>query len=183
MLAARRADMLEPEFVNATFETKGDMIQASMSLMLDDHVENVWDALTQSHHLANWLAEGRIEPRVGGRARLDFDQSYVVIDSLVTAYEPQRLLEYSWSSPGEPLRPLRWRLEPIGGVTRLDLTLSLPAGEDIARSCAGWASHLEMLAAALAGAPMKFPMPTFKAARAAYDAALTKARANPALSS
>ena len=35
-------------------------------------------------------------------------------------------------------------------MTRLTLTLRLPAEEDMARSCAGWATHLEMLIAALA---------------------------------
>ena len=171
--------MLEPEFVAAVFEPKGEAIQASMSLTLDDHVERVWAMLTRPEHLASWLAEGRIDPHVGGRAKLDFDQSYVVIDSRVTAYAAPRLLEYSWSGPKEPLRPVRWSLEPIGGVTRLHLTLTLPADEDVARSSAGWAAHLEMLAAALAGAPMKFPLPTFKAARAAYDAQLALIAAAP----
>ena len=166
--------MLEPQFVTAEFERKGQVISAAMQMTLDDNVERVWRMLTGPEHLASWLAEGRIEPFVGGRAKLDFDQSYVVIDSAVTAYEAPYLLEYSWSGPGEPLRPVRWRLEPIGGVTRLHLTLALPAGEDVARSCAGWSAHLEMLAAALAGAPMKFPLPTFKAARAVYDAQLAQ---------
>ena len=64
---------------------------------------------------------------------------------------------------------MRWTLEADGASrTHLALQLELPAGEDAARSAAGWAAHLEMLAAALAGAPMKFPYPTFKAARAAF---------------
>jgi uncharacterized protein YndB with AHSA1/START domain len=177
MLPPGDIDMLEPQFVDPTFEPKGEQVEAHMSITLDDRVERIWGMLTRPEHLAQWLAEGEIEPKAGGRARLNFDQSYVVIDSIVTAYDPPRLLEYGWSSPGEPVRPARWVIEPVGGVARLDLTLTLPASEDVARSCAGWAAHLEMLAAALAGAPTKFPLPTFKAARAAYDAKLARVRA------
>jgi len=83
-----------------------------------------------------------------------------------------RSLAYSWSSPGQPERPVRWSLEPDGPRTHLALELQIPAGEDMARAAAGWAAHLEMLAAAVAGAPMKFPFPTFKAAREAFGAQL-----------
>lgn len=169
--------MMEPDFIDVAFALKGETVEASMSLLLDDHVERVWEMLTQPARLASWLAPGEIDPRVGGRARLSFEDSGVAIDSAVTAYDPPRLLEYGWCSPGEPARPLRWRLEPIGGVARLTLTLTLPATEDVARSCAGWAAHLEMLVAALAGASPKFPFPTFKAAREAYGAKLEAMRA------
>jgi hypothetical protein len=57
---------------------------------------------------------------------------------------------------------------------RLVLTLSVPDGEDAGRSAAGWAAHLEMLAAALAGAPIKFPFEVFKAARDSYRAQLAE---------
>ena len=65
---------------------------------------------------------------------------------------------------------MRWELTPEGDETRLDLTLSVPAGEDPGRACAGWEAHLEMLLAALEGVPIKFPFESFKAAREAYRA-------------
>jgi hypothetical protein len=52
------------------------------------------------------------------------------------------------------------------------LTLRIPDNEDIARTCAGWDAHLEMLAAAMEGVPIKFPFERFKAAREAYRARL-----------
>lgn len=164
--------MSQPEFLDAAFTRKGDEVEARLGLLLDNHVEEVWALLTRPEQLPAWLAPGEIEPRVGGRAHLNFPESGVVIDSLVTAWEPRRLLEYSWSSPGEPARPLRWALEPVGNLTRLTLTLTVPGHEDVARSCAGWAAHLEMLAASAAGVSIKFPFEIFKAARAAYGAQL-----------
>lgn len=160
--------MTQPAYLPAKFTRKGDVIQAELSLMLDDHQEAVWAALTEPDKLLQWLAPGEIELRVGGAARLNFPESGIVIDSTVSAVEPQRLLEYSWSGPGEPIRPLRWTLEPLGAAVRLGLTLTMPANEDAAKACAGWVAHLEMLAAALAGIPIKFPFELFKAAREGY---------------
>jgi hypothetical protein len=100
--------------------------------------------------------------------KLDFRDSGIVIDSAVSAFDPGYLLEYSWSSPGEPSRPIRWELDPIAAGTLLQLTLSIPASEDVARACAGWAAHLDMLCATLEGVSIKFPFQTFKDARVHY---------------
>lgn len=40
---------------------------------------------------------------------------------------------------------------------RLTLTVRLPAGEDIAKVCAGFDAHPEMLAAALESVSIRFP--------------------------
>lgn len=140
---------------------------------LDHGAAKIWALLTDSARLPEWLAPGEIEPRVGGRARLDFTDSGTIIDSEVTAYEPRSLLEYSWSGPGEPRRPVRWALDIEGpDACRLTLTLTTPSDEDVGRGAAGWEAHLEMLAAALEGVPIKFPFERFKAARDAYRARL-----------
>lgn len=164
--------MSEPEFELASFSRRGDRVEAKLVALIDDHEERVWAALTEPGELVQWLAPGSIELRPGGAVKLDFVDSGVVVDSRVTAIEPRRVLEYSWSGPGEPDRPIRWELEPVGPMVRLTLTLGVPAGEDVARSCAGWAAHLEMLEAALAGIPIKFPFEVFKAARETYRAGL-----------
>lgn len=164
--------MSEPEFEPALFTRKREVMEVRLSRVFDDDVERVWAALTEPQHLVQWLAPGEIELCAGGAARLNFTDSGIVIDSTVTAIEPLHLLEYSWSGPGEPHRPVRWEIQPEGEAVRLDLTLVLPADEDAGRACAGWAAHLEMLAAALAGVPMKFPLEIFKEARDAYRAQL-----------
>lgn len=146
-----------------------------MTMRLDQPPATVWSTLTQSRHLANWLAPGEIDLRVGGSVKLAFEQSGVVVDSEVAALMPGRLLEYSWSGPGEPRRPVQWSVESRDDGALLTLTLTVPETEDAARSCAGWAAHLEMLAAALEGVPIKFPFDRFKAQREAFRTELTPA--------
>jgi uncharacterized protein YndB with AHSA1/START domain len=129
----------------------------------------VWNMLTLPERLAEWLALGSIEPRLGGTVKLSFSDSGTVINSTVTAFAKLRLMEYSWSIPGQPLRPVRWEVQAVGGGTRLILFVSVPQDEDIARTCAGWEAHLMMLLAAIEGAPIKFPFERFKSARDSYN--------------
>jgi uncharacterized protein YndB with AHSA1/START domain len=135
----------------------------------------LWDALTDPAVLCQWLAPGHIAPYVGGEAKLSFEDSGIAIDSTVTAYAWGELLEYSWSGKGEPLRPLRWEIERTLHGTNVRLTLSVPDSEDAARAAAGFEAHLDMLAAALEGVPIKFPFPRFKAMRDTYRAQLASA--------
>ena len=159
-------------FPSVAFERRDGRLAARFGLTLDHAPDAVWAALTDPTRFVEWLAPGEIDPRRGGAVKLNFPDSGLVIDSTISAFERGRLLEYSWSGPGEPERPIRFELEPKGAATGLVVTLSLPAAEDAARNAAGWAAHLEMLAAALAGAPITFPFEVFKTAREAYRANL-----------
>ena len=152
----------------ATLTRKAGVVEARLTRRIDHPPANVWRMLIDPAKLPEWVAPGQIEPRVGGAARLDFADSGTVIDSKVSAFEDGRLVEYSWSSPGEPQRPVRWEVAPEGEGARLTLTLTVPAAEDPGRACAGWEAHLEMLQAALEGVPIKFPFESFQAAREAY---------------
>jgi uncharacterized protein YndB with AHSA1/START domain len=154
---------------------KGGYIRGVMTMRLDQPAAAVWSALTEPQHLATWLAPGEIELKVGGAVKLSFEQSGVVIDSQVAALSPGRILEYSWSGRGEPRRPIIWTLEPRDDGVQLTMTVEIPKAEDAARGCAGWSAHLEMLAAALEGVPMKFPFDRFKAQREAYRGQLERA--------
>jgi uncharacterized protein YndB with AHSA1/START domain len=152
----------------AALSKDGGQVVGVMTRVSEHPPAAIWRMLTDPAKLPQWLAPGRIETRVGGAARLDFADSGTVIDSQVTAYDEGRVLEYSWSSPGEPQRPVRWEIAPEGDGSRLTLRLRTPEGEDPGRACAGWEAHLEMLEAALEGVPIKFPVERFKAARDAY---------------
>jgi uncharacterized protein YndB with AHSA1/START domain len=132
----------------------------------------VWRTMTERASLALWLAPGRIELKLGGAVRLEFEGSGTLIASEVLALETGEMLEFSWSQPGEPLRPVRWDLSPDGGGARLMVTIKTPLDEDPGRACAGWEAHMAMLTAALAGAPIGFPFEVFKAAREAYKPAV-----------
>lgn len=150
----------------------GDGHQGRLTRQFDHPASKVWGMLTESPLMAQWLSAGTIEQRQGGKVRIDFVDSGIVIDSSVTAFQAGKLLEYSWSSGNEPQRPLRWELAPTAEGTQLTLTVGVPAGEDAAKACAGFEGHLEMLAAALEGVPIKFPFETYMKARAGYKTML-----------
>ena len=155
-----------------TIERDGSTYVASLKRLIGHSPAAVWAMLTDPAKMVDWLAPGSIELRKGGAAKLNFVDSGIVIDSTVSEFEPEALLEYSWSSPGEPERPVRWSLAADGDATRLSLTLTTPVDEDIARSCAGWEAHLMMLLAAIEGVPIKFPFERFQATREQYNTQL-----------
>ena len=131
---------------------------------------SLWRALTDPESFSKWLAPGSIDLAAGGAVRLTMEGSGTVIRSAVTAFEAERCLEFSWSDAGEPERPVRLTLEDGGAGVRLTVLLGLPGDEDIAKHCAGWEAHLEMLDGVLAGAPIEFPFERFMQAREAYAA-------------
>lgn len=145
-------------------------LQARFERTVEHDQHAVWNMLTEPGRLAQWLAPGTIELRIGGAAKLEFIDSGTIIDSRVTALDPPRLIEYSWSGGGEPSRPVRWETRAVTAGTHVMLTITLPQNEDVARACAGWDAHLTMLVAALEGVPIKFPFEHFKRTREAYKA-------------
>lgn len=161
-------EMTESRLVCEPLVRTPDYIKGVITMGVDHTPAEVWEMLTQPENLTNWLAPGMIELRVGGAVRLAFEQSGVAIDSQVTALRPLEAISFSWSGPGEPERPIEWAIAPRETGSEVRLTVQVPHDEDAARACAGWAAHLEMLAAALEGAAAKFSFETFKTCRAAY---------------
>ena len=129
----------------------------------------VWKMLTDPASIPLWLAPGTIEPRQGGRAQISFEDSGIAIDSEVKAYVELSELAYSWSSGNEPERLVYWKLTDTDEGTLLTLTVNTTANDDVAKACAGFEAHLEMLAAALEGIPVKFPFNLYLQARTAYS--------------
>lgn len=164
--------MSETPVKPGTISKQADGWQGRLQRHFDHPPAEIWRMLTTPDGIAQWIAPGTIEARPGGRVHIDFGDSGLVIDSTVTAFEEGRLLEYSWSSGDEPARPLRWEVASDGSGTTLALTVRIPADEDIAKTCAGYDAHLEMLAAALEGVPVKFPFELYVAMRQAYQAQL-----------
>lgn len=145
------------------------LVEAQFDIRFDHPAEVVWRFLTDPERLPQWLAPGNVGLAHGAPVHLDFGDSGVVVDSVVTAFAPGRLIQYAWSAAGEPSRPLTWRVEPDGEArSSLQLVVQIPEEEDAARSFAGWDAHLEMLAAAVEAVPIRFPFEHFKARRAHY---------------
>lgn len=163
---------IEELAIEGDLALKGDRAEIQLEREIDHSPARVWEMLTNSVHLARWLAPGVIELRPGGKVQLDFGNSGTPIDCHIRACEPPRLLAYSWSAGDDPERPLTWSLQPVGPAgeaTRLKLTLSLPNDELVPIACAGWDAHLEMLMAALEGISIHFPADRFRQARAVFS--------------
>jgi uncharacterized protein YndB with AHSA1/START domain len=166
----RKTSKMPEEFTKyGSLKVRPGVTEIRVARTFPHSVERVWQALVEPELLAEWLAPGTIDPREGGRIRLEFADSGIVIDSDVAEFDAPHAVAYSWSNAGEPHRPLRFETKAEGDGTLLTLTLQLPSGEDAARMAAGFEAHLEMLAAALDGTPIAFPFATFMAMRAVYQ--------------
>jgi uncharacterized protein YndB with AHSA1/START domain len=91
--------------------------------------EQVWQALTDPHALANWLMENTFEPRVGHLFQFYYrpmSDVVVVIDCEVIAIELLRRLSYTWKEVWmESPSVVTWRLEPSSDGTLLYLNHQL----------------------------------------------------------
>lgn len=143
-------------------------LEGKIERTLEHSRTEVWHAITSSEMLPKWLAGGSIEQKLGGKVKIDFVDSGIVIDSKVTAFETERVLAYSWSHGTEPERPLQWELTDTKEGTHLTLTVRVPVGEDAAKACAGFEAHLHMLIAVMEGLTIKFPFQLYLQAREAY---------------
>lgn len=115
--------------------------------------ERVWRALTEPAEQFAWHpTPARFEPRVGGR--VEFEPGGRVADmpaGEVTAYEPPRLLGYTWLREGARPDHLLWELRPHDGGCLLILVHAIANPPRAASFGAGWHMCLDSLAAALDG--------------------------------
>jgi uncharacterized protein YndB with AHSA1/START domain len=128
-------------------------------------VDKVWAALTTPEKLRDWLADGEIDLRVGGRVYLKGDE----IESTITELDPPRVIQYGWKSQKWDGGEIRWELTPNDGGTHLTFTHvftpmsaaeaeefrannEVPEGWDpLPSTLAGWHSILARLSSALDG--------------------------------
>lgn len=125
--------------------------------------EQVWQALTNSSTLAEWMFPNDIQPRVGHHftfrvppnPKVNFDG--MIVHCEVLECEPPSRLAFSWSAGGLSDTQVTFRLEPDGDGTRV---LFEHSGFDISQSWSeqafhgaeyGWARMLGQLPAVVAG--------------------------------
>ncbi|QUD86346.1 SRPBCC domain-containing protein [Phenylobacterium montanum] len=134
----------------------------------------VWEALTTPEGIARWMqAEAIVEPRVGGCYRLAFHDFDHVMEGAVTAWDPPRAFEYTWTEAqagGDSL--VRVTLEPDGEGCRLVLLHTLKAGGEMADFASGWHWHLDCLDDAAEGVASRFDRARWEVLRAAYGMTL-----------
>jgi uncharacterized protein YndB with AHSA1/START domain len=112
-------------------------------------IDRVWAAITEPNEIEAWLARAELDPRTGGRVRLEWlntdeegHAAEVVASGTVAAIDPPRLLELDTDAQGR----LRWELRRDGECTHLTFTVvvAMP-DEHVAKNAAGWHTHLDFL--------------------------------------
>jgi uncharacterized protein YndB with AHSA1/START domain len=125
--------------------------------------EQVWQAITDSSSLAEWMYPNDFEPRVGHRftfrvppnPKVGFDG--LVVSCEVLACEPPSRLVFSWSAGSIVDTQVSFRLEPDAGGTLLvfehsGFDLTQPFGAQAFKGAQfGWAKMLEQLSVVVAG--------------------------------
>jgi uncharacterized protein YndB with AHSA1/START domain len=124
--------------------------------------EEVWQAITDSAILAEWMFPNDFEPRVGhqftfrvpANPKVGFDGMVVGCEVLVC--EPPSRLEFSWAAGELVDTRVSFRLEPDGEGTRIvfehsGFDVALPFGEQAYHGAEyGWAKMLKQLSALVA---------------------------------
>ena len=144
--------------------------------LLPGPIGRVWDYFIDADKRSLWIGGGEIEPVVGGRVEISVDNASLAdkddlpppkyagdhgkgsILGTVTACEPPHLLAYQWQHGDDEPSKVRIELEERGDKVLLTLTHErLPSRDWLLSVSAGWHTHLDILAARLAGeAPSSF---------------------------
>lgn len=151
-------------------------------------IDRVWRYLTDGELRSKWLAAGPLEPRVGGAvehvfrnndltpgddpppARFASVADLYCLRGCVTAWDPPRLLAYTWSEESGSPSEVRFELTLAGQEVLLVLTHTrLSTRDGLLSVSAGWHTHLAILRARLAEEdPPKF-WRTFTRLEGDYD--------------
>jgi uncharacterized protein YndB with AHSA1/START domain len=135
--------------------------------LLPGPVERVWAYLTESDKRATWLAAGEFDLRVGGRIRLEFNNTNLSSDKAVppkykgrelrqfegaiTRLEPMRLLAHTWKWDGGDTE-VTYELTPRGKDVLLVIVHRRLQGRELQASVmGGWDVHTGILADVLNG--------------------------------
>lgn len=138
--------------------------------LLPGPVERVWAYLTESDKRAKWLAAGEFDLRVGGRVRLEFDNTKLCHDGdvpesrrergrgsfegVITRLEPNRLLAHTWSWEDKGYAnetEVTYELTPRGKQVLLVITHRRMPKDLVPAVMGGWDVHSGILADLLEG--------------------------------
>jgi uncharacterized protein YndB with AHSA1/START domain len=135
--------------------------------LLPGPIERVWAYITESDKRAKWLAAGEFDLRVGGRIRLEFNNSNLSSDKAappkykgrelhqfegaITRLEPMRLLAHTWKWNGGDTE-VTYELTPRGKDVLLVIVHRRLEGRELQASVmGGWDVHTGILADVLNG--------------------------------
>lgn len=127
--------------------------------------EQVWEALTESETLAEWMFPNDFEPRLGHHFTFrvppnpNANFEGMTVECEVLECDPPHRLSFSWVAGGLADSRVSFRLEPDGEGTRVffehsGFDVSLPWGEQAFKGAEfGWARMLKQLTVVLSQQP------------------------------
>ena len=125
---------------------EGEGWQVRFERVFAKPIGKVFGALTTPERLVAWLGAAEIEPRAGGKFVLNFADPPYRMEGEVRDYNPPTLLTFTWpNETGAPMSLVRFQLSTEGASTRLIVTQTFIAQDDLPNVAAGWHEHLERL--------------------------------------
>ncbi|EOR24613.1 SRPBCC domain-containing protein [Niallia alba] len=110
-------------------------------------INKVWDALTNSDTLAQWVMENNFKPIVGYKCQFRNVEIDLIVDSEVLVVDKPYKLSYTWV--GGPINTIvTWTLKEENGTTYLHLEQTGFETEDVQAfngAKYGWAFKIEEL--------------------------------------
>jgi uncharacterized protein YndB with AHSA1/START domain len=122
------------------------MADLSLDFQFKSPINKVWDALTNSETLAQWVMENNFRPIVGYKCQFRNPAINLVVESEVLVVDKPNKLSYTWV--GGPIETIvTWTLKEEGETTHLHLDHSGFEKEDQAFHGAkyGWTSMADEL--------------------------------------
>lgn len=123
--------------------------------------------------VADWCGGGaEIDLRIGGVFRILWPNDMGVMNGVITALDPPRLLEYSWHEPTVklPASKVRWTLAPDGDGCRLKLEhiFADVDGMSVTEFAGGWHDIIDHVVNASDGVAAKVDVGGYKVLQAGY---------------
>ena len=122
------------------------MADLTLDFQFKSPINKVWDALTNSDTLAQWVMENNFKPIVGYKCQFRNAEIDLIVDSEVLVVDKPYTLSYTWV--GGPINTIvTWTLKQKGETTHLHLEQTGFNKEDQAFNGAkfGWSYKIEEL--------------------------------------
>jgi uncharacterized protein YndB with AHSA1/START domain len=148
--------------MNGVLESAGARWRLRFTRRLKHSPQAVWRAIVEPQQRDAWFPQ-RIEGEFRVGAPLKFVSEYGDFDGEVLAYEPPRLVEFSWGTD-----TIRLEVSAEGEGSLLTLLDTFDEHGKAARDAAGWHVCLDALERKLDGAPS--PNQAWQALNAQYAA-------------
>jgi len=144
-----------------TLTFDGDYAIITFERSIRHPIPVVWEALTESEHLARWyMTRARLDAREGGSIDYSSGPAQYHVTGKILVWQPPRVFEHEWNV--EPRKELpkaeksivRWELTPDGEGTLLRLTHKRLTRPTAIGFVSGIHAFLDRLEDELDGAPL-----------------------------